>query len=85
MSKGPVPQMALKLLWYASPYGRAAADSDLWNELVMLRSLTGAMDRADKSGTHEVFRNPLAPPSPKGRPSVEVVEEVEPVPVISRV
>lgn len=46
----PVPQMALKLLWYAGPLGRQAADADLYNEVRLLRSLTGLQDRESAAG-----------------------------------
>ncbi len=41
----PVPQMALKLLWFAGPLGRQAADADLYNEVRLLRSLAAVQDR----------------------------------------
>ncbi len=40
-----VPQTALKLLWYAGPQGRVAADTDLFNEVRLLRVLVSATDR----------------------------------------
>lgn len=44
----PVPQMALKLLWYASPWGQQAASIDLFNEVKVLRLLANAEDRRSK-------------------------------------
>ena len=44
----PVPQMALKLLWYASPWGQQAAEVDLFNEVQVLRLLANAEDRRAK-------------------------------------
>ena len=41
----PAPQMALKLLWYASPWGQQAAEVDLFNEVRLLRVLVSAEDR----------------------------------------
>lgn len=44
----PPPQMALKLLWYASPWGQQAAEVDLFNEVRILRLLTNSLDRQTK-------------------------------------
>lgn len=44
----PTPQMALKLLWFAGPWGRQAADIDLFNEVKLLRTLVNAVDRQSK-------------------------------------
>jgi hypothetical protein len=43
-----IPQASLKLLWYAGPHGRQAADADLYNEVKLLRTLTSSIDRQQK-------------------------------------
>jgi hypothetical protein len=43
-----IPQASLKLLWYAGPHGRQAADADLYNEVKLLRTLTNSIDRQHK-------------------------------------
>lgn len=43
-----IPQACLRLLWYAGPHGRQAADADLFNEVKLLRTLTNAVDRQSK-------------------------------------
>jgi len=45
----PTPAMALKLLWYAGPWGRQAAGIDLFNEVRLLRVLVSATDRQAKA------------------------------------
>jgi hypothetical protein len=46
-----IPSQALKLLWYAGPQGRQAADADLYNEVRTLRVLANALDRQGKIST----------------------------------
>lgn len=68
----PVPQMALKLLWYAGPLGRQAADADLYNEVRLLRSLTAVSDQ--ETGAQVLTDEALERLSARAAPSPSPVE-----------
>lgn len=64
-----VPLAHLRLLWYASPHGRAAAEIDAVNELRLRWSLAAALERENARLRAQLVRAGLVRPTASAWPA----------------